>query len=187
VCDFLEDSENAQNRGHPVESIRQDHPFKVYTSGRQVSSKTLGTKDQRSHQGVCEEAGIWDLVNYIDYSGGKAREHSEPKYKLITNHTTRKTFITNSIMLGMNTKTIEEITGHKKDSLFHKYVKISEEFKNLEISRTWDSIPMMGKNPANPKRTKRMNEIEKLLKNSCLLIIYTKMFIKFVSAKGVTM
>jgi len=95
----------------------------------------------------CEEAGIKDLVNYVDYSGGKAREHTEPKYKLITNHTARKTFITNSIMLGMNTKTIKEITGHKKDSVFNKYVKISEEFKKLEMERTWDNIPMLKKEP----------------------------------------
>jgi hypothetical protein len=44
-------------------------------------------------------------------------------------------------MLGMNTKTIKEITGHKKDSVFNKYVKISEEFKKLEMERTWDNIP----------------------------------------------
>ena len=48
-------------------------------------------------------------------------------------------------MLGMNTKTIKEITGHKKDSVFNKYVKISKEFKKLEMERTWDNIPMMGK------------------------------------------
>jgi len=89
----------------------------------------------------CEEAGIKTSVNYVDYSGGKAREHTEPKYKLITNHTARKTFITNSIVLGMNTKTIKEITGHKKDSVFNKYVKISEEFMKLEMDRTWDNIP----------------------------------------------
>ena len=89
----------------------------------------------------CEEAGITASVNYVDYSGGKAREHTEPKYKLITNHTARKTFITNSIVLGMNTKTIKEITGHKKDSVFNKYVKISEDFKKLEMERTWDNIP----------------------------------------------
>jgi len=93
----------------------------------------------------CEEAGIKTLVNYVDYSGGKAREHSEPKYKLITNHTARKTFITNSIVLGMNTKTIKEITGHKKDSVFNKYVKISEEFKKLEMDRTWDQIKIKDK------------------------------------------
>jgi hypothetical protein len=50
-------------------------------------------------------------------------------------------------MLGMNTKTIKEITGHKKDSVFNKYVKISEEFKKLEMERTWDSIPMLKKEP----------------------------------------
>ncbi len=60
---------------------------------------------------------------------------------MITNHTERKTFITNSIVLGMNTKTIKDITGHKKDSVFNKYVKISEEFKKLEMDRTWDNIP----------------------------------------------
>ena len=67
-------------------------------------------------------------------------EHSEPKWKLITNHTARKTFITNSVVPGMNTKTIKDITGHKKDSVFNKYVKISEEFKKLEMNRTWDNI-----------------------------------------------
>ncbi len=102
----------------------------------------------------CEEAGIKTLVNYVDYSGGKAREHTEPKYKLITNHTARKTFITNSIMLGMNTKTIKEITGHKKDSVFNKYVKISEEFKKLEMERTWDSIPIQKKKSRQSKNKK---------------------------------
>ena len=63
------------------------------------------------------------------------------KDKLSTNHTTRKTFIINSIVLGMNTKTIKEITGHKKDSVFNKYIKISEDFKKLEMERTWDNIP----------------------------------------------
>nr|NQU92566.1 tyrosine-type recombinase/integrase [Bacteroidota bacterium] len=73
-------------------------------------------------------------------SRGKAKEHTEAKYKLITNHTARKTFITNSIMLGMNTKTIKDITGHKKDSVFNKYIKISEDFKKLEMERAWDKI-----------------------------------------------
>jgi hypothetical protein len=45
----------------------------------------------------------------------------------------------------MNTKTIKDITGHKKDCIFNKYVKISEEFKKLEMERTWDNIPIMGK------------------------------------------
>jgi integrase len=102
----------------------------------------LSSQKMNDHiKDCCEEAEINTRVQYVDYSGGKAREHSEPKWKLITNHTASKTFITNSIVLGMNTKTIKDITGHKKDSVFNKYVKISEEFKKLEMDRTWDNIP----------------------------------------------
>jgi hypothetical protein len=57
-------------------------------------------------------------------------------------------------MLGMNTKTVKEITGHKKDSVFSKYVKISEEFKKLEMARTWDSILMKGKIPVKSRKKK---------------------------------
>ena len=57
-------------------------------------------------------------------------------------------------MLGMNTKTIKEITGHKKDSVFNKYVKISEEFKKLEMERTWDSIPMQKRKSKQSKNIK---------------------------------
>ena len=99
----------------------------------------------------CEEAEINTRVHYVDYSGGKAKEHSEPKWKLITNHTARKTFITSSILLGMNTKTMEDIRGHKKDSVFNKYVKISEEFKKLEMDRTWDNIPISKSNSNTSK------------------------------------
>jgi hypothetical protein len=35
----------------------------------------------------------------------------------MTNHTAGKAFITNSIVPEMNTKTIRDITGHKKDSV----------------------------------------------------------------------
>jgi hypothetical protein len=30
---------------------------------------------------------------------------------------------------------------HKRDSVFNKYVKISGEFKKLEMERTWGNIP----------------------------------------------
>jgi hypothetical protein len=93
----------------------------------------------------CEEAEIKTLVTHVDFSGGKATEKTAPKYSLITNHTARKTFITNSIVLGMNTKTIKETTGHKKDSVFNKYIKISEDFKKLEMERTWDNIQVKTK------------------------------------------
>ena len=105
-----------------------------------------------------------EKVTFVEYSGGKAKEISKMKYELITNHTARKTFITNSIMLGMNTKTIKDITGHKKDSVFIKYVKISEEFKKLEMERTWDSIPTKVKKSGKSQKKKTKEWIRETIK-----------------------
>jgi hypothetical protein len=44
-----------------------------------------------------------------------------------------------------------DITGYKKDGVFNKYVKISEEFKKLEMDRTWDKISI------EPKKTVKKN------------------------------
>jgi hypothetical protein len=93
----------------------------------------------------CEEAEINAMVTYVDYSGGKATEFTSPKHTLITNHTARKTFITNSLVLGMNSRTIKDITGNKKDSIFNKYIKISEDFKKVEMERTWDTVTVKPK------------------------------------------
>jgi len=78
------------------------------------------------------------------------------KNEKCTHQSAKKNSITTIIVLGLNTKTIKEITGHKKDSVFNKYVKISEEFKKLEMGRTWDNIPMEVKKPgmSQMKKTK---------------------------------
>ena len=88
----------------------------------------------------CEEAGIDSPATIIDYRGGKSIEITKPKYKFITMHTARKTFVTNSLILGMNVKTIKDITGHKKDSTFNKYLKIAEDFKKAEMDNTWNKV-----------------------------------------------
>ena len=40
----------------------------------------------------------------------------------------------------MNVKTIKDITGHKKDSTFNKYLKIAEDFKKAEMDNTWNKV-----------------------------------------------
>lgn len=91
----------------------------------------------------CEIAGINSKVNTKRFSGGKVEEISLPKFKLITTHTARKTFLTNSIILGMNVMAAKGISGHKRDKNFMRYVKIAEDFKKKEMERTWGQL---GKN-----------------------------------------
>ncbi|HNW89864.1 MAG TPA: tyrosine-type recombinase/integrase [Bacteroidales bacterium] len=74
------------------------------------------------------------------YKGGKEEELMLPKYKLITSHTARKTFLTTSIILGMNYMAAKGISGHKKEKDFNRYVKVVEEFKKKEMDRTWGKV-----------------------------------------------
>lgn len=45
-----------------------------------------------------------------------------PKWKLITSHTARRTFITNNVMRGFNSMEIMRASGHKTYSSFEKYL-----------------------------------------------------------------
>ena len=88
----------------------------------------------------CELAGINSSVSIVRFSGGKRTELTFPKHQLITSHTARKTFVTNSLILGMKEMVVRNITGHKKEESFKKYVKIAEDVKRQEMESTWNSL-----------------------------------------------
>lgn len=74
------------------------------------------------------------------YVGTKRIDTTVPKSDLITSHTARKTFVTNSLVLGMKEMVLRNITGHKKEESFRRYVKIAEDLKKQEMNNTWDNI-----------------------------------------------
>ncbi|WP_271405460.1 site-specific integrase [Tenacibaculum soleae] len=88
----------------------------------------------------CEIVEINSLVTKTRYIGQKRVEITVPKHKLITSHTARKTFVTNSLILGMKEMVVRNITGHKKEESFRRYVKIAEDFKRQEMGNTWDKV-----------------------------------------------
>jgi integrase len=59
---------------------------------------------------------------------------------LITSHTARKTFVTNSLVLGMKEMVVRNITGHKDEASFKRYVDIAEDFKQKEMDNTWNKV-----------------------------------------------
>jgi len=88
----------------------------------------------------CADAKINTLTTITRYIGQKRINKTVPKYKLITSHTARKTFVTNSLILGMNQMVVRNITGHKKEDSFKRYVKIADDFKKQEMDNTWNKI-----------------------------------------------
>jgi integrase len=79
-------------------------------------------------------------LNITRYIGQRRVDKVLPKYELITSHTARKTFVTNSLILGMKEMVVRNITGHKDESSFKRYVEIADDFKNKEMDDTWNKI-----------------------------------------------
>ncbi|WP_428741866.1 tyrosine-type recombinase/integrase [Tenacibaculum sp.] len=99
-----------------------------------------GQKFNKYIKECCEAVGIDTPTTVTRYIGQRRVDKTEPKHKFITSHTARKTFVTNSLILGMKEMVVRNITGHKKEESFRKYVKIAEDFKKQEMDNTWNKI-----------------------------------------------
>jgi len=77
---------------------------------------------------VCELAGIDQMIPVKEYMEGMTYEALKPKYSLVTVHTGRRSFATNLYKTGAVTvRDIMAVTGHKSESAFYKYIRITPE------------------------------------------------------------
>jgi integrase len=72
-------------------------------------------------------AGINQTLTQESYRSGKAVSFKRKKYQLITTHTARRSFATNMYKRGYSPVQIMSITGHKKESTFLTYIRITNE------------------------------------------------------------
>lgn len=86
---------------------------------------------------ICEEAKINAPVIIDIYKGNKFSQETKPKYKAITVHTARKTFVSLSYFLGMDVKTIQDISGIRNERTLRKYLKLVDEMKEIEMKKAW--------------------------------------------------
>ena len=76
---------------------------------------------------VCENVGI-DNVEFIEQTrGGKKVTLKKYKFELVKSHTARRSFCTNAYLSGISTLDIMSISGHKTESSFMKYIKVTSE------------------------------------------------------------
>lgn len=69
-------------------------------------------------------AQLDEIVTIYKFKGSKRIEEQFPKYKKLSTHTMRKTFISNAFHLGMDTKMVKKFTNHKSDKDFDRYLGI---------------------------------------------------------------
>jgi site-specific recombinase XerD len=71
--------------------------------------------------------------------GGKRQTMKCEKYKLITTHTARRSFATNLFLDGFPPISIMCIAGHRTESAFMRYIKITPTDTAKNLAKFWDS------------------------------------------------
>ena len=78
-------------------------------------------------------ARIDSIEESEEYIGIKRTVKKVPKYRLISAHTSRRSFVTNLYKKGANVVGLMSITGHKKASTFLRYVKLTKKESMNEL------------------------------------------------------
>jgi integrase len=87
---------------------------------------------------VAKKVKLTTLVKIVKYKGSETIESIKQKQELISTHTARRTFITQSLLRGMKTEVVMSISGHKNYRSFKKYINITFSDKQRELNRIWD-------------------------------------------------
>ncbi|MVW93695.1 site-specific integrase [Elizabethkingia meningoseptica] len=84
---------------------------------------------------ICEKLEFNEPIIEVYYISEKRIEKTTPKYKLISTHAGRRTFVVNSLYLGIPAEVIMSWTGHRSHKTMKPYVKIVNELKSSEMNK----------------------------------------------------
>ncbi len=87
-------------------------------------------------------AGITEEVEKTITKGGITRTTKYKKWKMVGTHTARRSFATNMYKRGIPTITIMAITGHKTETSFLKYIKITPREHAEKMREMWNRQAM---------------------------------------------
>lgn len=76
---------------------------------------------------ICYKVGMTEMISFEKEIAGEIKTVMIPKYKLITSHTARRTFITNMIKNNIQESKIMGCTGHKSRECMTRYNQMTLE------------------------------------------------------------
>jgi integrase len=83
---------------------------------------------------LCKMVGFAQMTAFTEVKGGKTFDMVLPKWQRISTHTARRSFATNAYKRGIQTKAIMQITGHKNEMSFYKYIVVGKD-ENADLMR----------------------------------------------------
>ncbi|HEY5592145.1 MAG TPA: phage integrase SAM-like domain-containing protein [Paludibacter sp.] len=82
-----------------------------------------------------EIVGIDEQQRIVYFKGNERIEEVYPKYKLLSTHCGRRTFIVNALFLGIPAEVVMRWTGHSDFKAMKPYVKIVDQLKEKEMNK----------------------------------------------------
>ncbi|WP_407505202.1 site-specific integrase [Elizabethkingia meningoseptica] len=83
-----------------------------------------------------EKAGFNDKILKIRNKGKDRVEEVMYKYEMMCTHTARRSFATNMFKLGVPSRVVMNITGHRTEKAFNSYIKITQD-ENAELLKKY--------------------------------------------------
>ncbi|WBO84502.1 site-specific integrase [Hymenobacter yonginensis] len=87
---------------------------------------------------VAKLAGLTAAADLVSTGDGGIVRAAVPKCELVTMHTARHTFATQSLLRGMPVEVLQKVLGHKKIQTTLIYAKIVEDFQHHTMRRIWE-------------------------------------------------
>lgn len=84
---------------------------------------------------IMKEIGLTDKITFSYTKGGQLQTDTKEKWELISSHTARRSAATNMYLTGrMKTLEIMKLTGHKTESCFFQYIRLTNDDTARAIS-----------------------------------------------------
>jgi integrase/recombinase XerD len=93
---------------------------------------------------IARLAKVERLVEVVETVAGQVMKRAVPKWELVTMHTARHTFATQSLMRGMPVEVLQKVLGHAKIQTTLIYAKVVEDFQHQTMRRVWEGLPTSG-------------------------------------------
>lgn len=95
---------------------------------------------------IAKRAKISTKISRLRYSGGRSETITQPKYKWISTHTGRHTFVVAALSLGIPIDVIRKFTGHSSHAAILPYIDIVDGLKRQEMAKF--NRPLLGDSSA---------------------------------------
>lgn len=89
---------------------------------------------------IAKMAGIDNEIEFVQLSGAERQVLKLKKYECISSHTARRTFVCNSLSLGIPPNIVMKWTGHKNYKSMNPYIDVTSK-ATQESMRLFDSLP----------------------------------------------